>query len=74
MFVFQPNGDNEVVVNFLEDPDRLNFRAFDFASKASALNLATQIGADVVFNLPGGATVELKGFDINLFGAEDIVI
>jgi serralysin len=74
MFVFQPNGGNDVVVDFEDDLDVLNFRAFNFASKADVLNLATQVGAGVVFNLPGGATVELKNFDISLLGAEDIVI
>jgi Ca2+-binding RTX toxin-like protein len=73
-FVFQPNGGDDVVVDFQDDLDRLDFRAFNFANKASVLNLATQVGAGVVFALPGGATVELNNFDINLLGAEDIVI
>jgi Ca2+-binding RTX toxin-like protein len=73
-FVFQPNGGNDVVVDFQDDLDRLDFRAFNFASKASVLNLASQVGASVVFDLPGGATVELNNFSISLLGAEDILI
>ena len=37
--------------------------------KASVHNLASQVGTDVVFALPGGATVELNNFDINLLGS-----
>jgi Ca2+-binding RTX toxin-like protein len=73
-FVFQPNGGADLVVDFQDDLDRLDFRAFDFANKASVLDLASQVGANVVFSLPGGATVELNNFDINLLGAEDILI
>jgi Ca2+-binding RTX toxin-like protein len=74
MFVFHPNGGNDVVVDFEDDLDVLNFRAFNFASAADALNLASQVGSNVMFSLPGGGTVELRGFDISLLGAEDIVI
>jgi Ca2+-binding RTX toxin-like protein len=74
MFVFQPNGGNDVVVDFEDDLDLLDFRAFDFASKADVLNLASQVGSSVLFSLPGGETVELRNFDITLLGAEDIVI
>ncbi|HUE45741.1 MAG TPA: M10 family metallopeptidase C-terminal domain-containing protein [Aestuariivirgaceae bacterium] len=73
-FVFQRKGGDDVVVDFQDDIDRLDFRAFNFASKASVLNLASQVGADVVFALPGGTTVELNKFSINLLGAEDILI
>lgn len=73
-FVFQPNSRNNLVVDFQNDLDQLDFRFFDFANKASVLDLARQVGADVVFTLPDGVTVELNNFDINLLGAEDIVI
>jgi serralysin len=73
-FVFQPNGGDDVVVDFQDNLDRLDFRAFDFANKASVLSLASQVGSNVVFALPGGATVELNNFDIDLLGAEDILI
>ena len=74
MFVFQRNGGNDVVMDFQDGLDLLNFRAFNFASKADVLDLATQVGAGVAFALPGGATVQLINFDINLLGADDIVI
>jgi serralysin len=74
MFVFQPNGGSDVVVDFEDDLDVLNFRAYNFATKAEVLNLASQVGAHVLFDLPGGATVELRNFDITLLGAEDILI
>ena len=74
MFVFLPNGGNDVVVDFEDDLDMVNVRAFDFANKASVLDLATQVGTDVLFALPDGATVELNNFDIDLLGADDILI
>jgi Ca2+-binding RTX toxin-like protein len=73
-FVFQPKGGNDVVVDFQNDLDQLDFGAFGFANKASVLNLASQVGANVVFDLPGGVTVELNNFSITLLGAEDILI
>jgi hypothetical protein len=62
------------VVDFQDGLDVLNFRAFNFADKADVLDLATQAGTGVVFALPGGSTVELNNFDINLLGVDDIVI
>jgi serralysin len=74
LFVFQPKGGDDVVIDFQDDLDRLDFSAFDFANKAGVLNLASQVGSNVLFSLPGGGTVELKNFDITLLGAEDVLI
>jgi hypothetical protein len=38
------------------------------------LGLAAQVGAGVLFSLPGGESVTLLNFDIALLGAEDILI
>lgn len=73
-FVFQPNGGDDVVADFQNNLDLLDFRPFDFANKASVFSLATQAGADVMFFLPGGASVELNNFSINLLGGDDIII
>ena len=73
-FVFRPGGGNDAVADFEDGFDRLDFRSFGFAAKSHVLDLATQAGADVLFDLPDGATVTLSSFDLDLLGANDILI
>ena len=73
-FVFQPNGGQDRVTDFEDNLDLLKFTAYNFASKDEVLALAAQAGADVVFTMPDGGTIELSNFDIALLGAEDVVI
>jgi hypothetical protein len=47
------------VVDFEDGLDLLDFRAFGFASEADVLDLAEQVGADVLFSLPDGGSVRL---------------
>jgi serralysin len=73
-FVFQPNGGHDTVVDFEDGLDVLDFSAFGFANEAVVLDLAEQVGADVLFSLPDGGSVRLASFDIALLGTEDLII
>ena len=73
-FVFQPNGGQDRVTDFEDNVDLLKFTAYNFASKADVLALASQVGAHVVFAMPDGGAIELSNFDIALLGPEDILI
>lgn len=73
-FVFQPGGDDDTVVDFQDDFDVLDFRAFGFGSAADVLGLAAQAGADVIFDLPDGGSVRLIDFDLGQFGSDDVLI
>jgi Ca2+-binding RTX toxin-like protein len=74
MFIFQPDGGNDTVADFEDGLDLLDFSSFGFASTTEVLGLAAQVGTDVLFSLPGDATVWLSHFDIALLGAGDIII
>ena len=73
VFVFQPNGGNDRVADFA-DGDLLRFTAFGFADEASVLNLAVQVGANVLFALPDGGSVQLNDYDLVNLGADDILV
>jgi Ca2+-binding RTX toxin-like protein len=73
-FVFQPNGGNDTVADFEVGLDLLDFSAFGFTDEASVLNLAVQVGANVLFALPESGSVQLNDYDVVNLGADDILV
>lgn len=59
-FFFKPNWDNDVIDDFEDDIDTLVFQDFGFTDAADALSNATEVGADVIFDLGNGDTLTVK--------------
>lgn len=73
-FVLHPGGGNDIVADFADGNDVLDFAAYEFADKDSLLALADEVGSDVVFSLAGGQEILIENLDLALLGAEDIII
>ena len=54
-FVFAVNGDNDTIADFTDDVDTIQF--VNLGTAANIMSLATQVGADVVFDFGGGDTL-----------------
>ncbi|MCK0168407.1 CAP domain-containing protein [Jannaschia sp. S6380] len=59
-FVFHENGDRDVVLDFRNNVDVLDFRDFDANSVGALMNDATERNGDVVFDFGGGDRVVIQ--------------
>ena len=73
-FIFNLQGGNDVVRDYTDGQDRLDFTNFNFASVDELLDRAVQNGADVVFTLPTDVTVTLQNVDLADLGGRDFLI
>ena len=73
-FIFNLQGGDDIVTDFTDGQDRLDVTNFDFNSVSDVLALATQQGADVVFELPTGTTVILQNVQLATLDASDFRI
>jgi len=73
-FIFNLQGGDDTVSDYVDGQDRLDFTNFNFASIDDLLDQAVQSGADVVFTLPTDVTVTLQGVNLSDLGAGDFLI
>ena len=75
LFVFGPGeAGNDMVMDFQDNYDALDFTQYGFLSDAEVLALAFASGNDTGLALADGNNVVLAGFDIAQFDAEDFLI
>ena len=75
IFVFGPGeAGNDMVMDFQDNYDALDFTQYGFLSDAEVLSLAFASGNDTGLALGDGNNVVLAGFDIAQFDAEDFLI
>jgi Ca2+-binding RTX toxin-like protein len=72
-FIFAPSSGDDTIVDFKSE-DVIDFNAFDFADDAVALALASQTGADVVFDFGGGNTLTVQNFQKTDFADDNILV
>jgi Ca2+-binding RTX toxin-like protein len=73
-FIFNLQGGDDIVRDYTDGQDRLDFTNFNFASVNELLDHAVQSGANVVFNLPTDVTVTLQGESLSDLGGSDFLI
>lgn len=73
-FIFNLQGGDDVVRDYVDETDRLDFTNFNFATADDLLATARQSGADVVFDLPTGVSVTLQGVALSSLEATDFLI
>lgn len=73
-FVFEKEGDYDIVRDFDSGIDRLDVTDFDFATRAAALAAAAQRGASVIVTLDADTTVELGNTTLAQLTAADFIV
>ena len=73
-FIFNLQGGDDVVTDFGNGPDRMDFTNFNFAAAADVLALAVQDGGNVVFTMPTGETMTLLNVQLGTLDAGDFLI
>jgi Ca2+-binding RTX toxin-like protein len=73
-FIFNLQGGDDIVADYTDGQDRLDFTNFDFESVSDVLSHAAQSGEDVVFTLPTGTTVTLQNVQLSTLGNGDFLI
>ncbi len=64
----------DVIMDFQNNLDALDFAQYDFGSDADVLSLAYQSGSDTRIALEDGSSIVLAGFDYSQFDSDDFVI
>ena len=72
-FLFRPGNGNDLITDFANDVDRLDLRAFDFASLAALTAASSDNALGLVIDLGAGSVV-LTGMTLALLTASDVVL
>jgi Ca2+-binding RTX toxin-like protein len=73
-FVFETGDGRDVVKDFEDGIDRIDFLDFGFASAQQAKSFATQVGANVVFDFGGGNVVTIENVLLNALTSADFIL
>lgn len=73
-FIFNLQGGNDIVTDYTDESDRLDFSNFGFATAAEVIANAVQNGADVIFTMVTGETMTLLNTDLVSLEATDFII
>ena len=73
-FVFGENGDYDTINDFVSGTDKIDVRAFDFASKDAVLALAEQHGTSVVIDLDGDTAIEFVQTELSDLQSGDFLV
>jgi Ca2+-binding RTX toxin-like protein len=74
IFEFDRGEGRDVVTDFQDGLDRVNFVDFNFRTARQALSHADQEGQDVLFDFGAGGTLRLADVDIHDLGAADFIL
>jgi Ca2+-binding RTX toxin-like protein len=74
VFEFERRDGRDVVEDFQNGLDRIDFDDFNFRSAAQALSYADQAGDDVVFDFGASGRLTLASVDISELGASDFIL
>ena len=72
-FLFRPGNGNDLITDFANDVDRLDLRAFDFASLSALTAASSDNALGLVIDLGAGSVV-LTGMTLALLTASDVVL
>lgn len=73
VFVFNANTGIDVVQDFQNGADRLQFLGMTRAQVAQIIDNGREVGADAVLTLSAGSRVTLKNTDLDVIGLEDFL-
>lgn len=73
-FIFTKNAGRDTVVDFQDNVDDIDLRAFKFASLSVVLSKAVQVGSDVELRLASDSVVVIKDFDKAMLGGADFLL
>jgi Ca2+-binding RTX toxin-like protein len=73
-FIFNLQGDSDIVTDYTDETDRLDFSNFGFADANALLATASQTGADVLFSMATGETMTLQNVQLSSLEATDFII
>jgi len=59
-FVFGTGYDEDTIIDFQNNVDQIDLSDFSFSSSTAALETATQVGGDLVFNFGGGDVLTIE--------------
>ncbi len=73
-FIFEVNGDHDIVRDFEDGFDKIDVIDFGFANAAAAIAAASQVGNHVVFSFGTGDTARIDNFNIADLDATDLFV
>ena len=74
VFEFEVGDGRDIVEDFQDGLDRIDFDDFNFQSAAEVLSYADQVGDDVVFDFGTDGRLMLRSIDLSDLGAGDFIL
>ena len=68
-FIFNLQGGHDIITDYTDETDRLDFSNFGFADAGALLATATQSGNDVMFTMATGETMLLQNVQLGVLEA-----
>jgi Ca2+-binding RTX toxin-like protein len=72
-FIFDRQGGDDIIRDYTDGQDRLDFTNFNLANDAAVLARAIQDGADVLFTMATGETMRLLNVQLSVLDGTDIL-
>lgn len=73
-FIFNLQGGNDLITDYTDGTDRLDFTNFGLTDANQLLGMAVQSGADVLFTMATGETMRLQNVQLSVLDAADLII
>jgi Ca2+-binding RTX toxin-like protein len=73
-FIFNLQGGNDLITDYIDETDRLDFSNFNFTDANQVLSLAAQDGADVLFTMATGETMRFQNVQLSVLEATDFIL
>lgn len=73
-FVFDLQGGKDVVTDYADEVDRLDFTNFNLTGFDALMARAQQVGTDTVFTMVGGEQIILQNINIGTLDSGDFLI
>lgn len=74
VFVFRAGDDNDIIVDFYNNFDKIDLTSYDFANFAAAKTHAHQMGTSVVFEFGETDSITIENFTMAKLTADDLLI
>lgn len=73
-FVFLRNQGTDIITDFVNDLDKIDLRAFDFANSAAVIALSSFAALGLRIDLPGEGVLFVQGLTTDTFNINDLLL